>query len=207
MKKTILRTYKKKTQAQGKSFASNIYQRVFGNDDFAGEQAFVIELKVRIDAFGAADAKAVLGGKDRISARNKCYDAVLDQLDTIADAIEYRSNGDTSIAEDAGYEIVTETAARVVNYLAVPTGLKGEDVKTRKGVAKIAWKKDPNAVNYAILYQIEGETEWRNGTYSTRVSTLVQDLPSGKYVSFKVYSIGRNGLKSDTTEPITVLVS
>jgi hypothetical protein len=207
MKKTIMRTYRKKTQAQGNSFASNIYQRVFENEDFVGEQALVIELKERNDAFEAADAKAVLGGTDRTAARNKRYDAVMDQLDTTADAIEYRSNGDTSIAEAAGFEAITATPPRTVDYLSVPMGLKGKDVPTRKGVAKIGWKKDPDAVNYGIFFQVDGETEWQNGTFSTRVNTLVLGLPSGKYVSFKIYSIGRNGLKSDLTEPVTVLVS
>jgi hypothetical protein len=207
MRKSIMRTWRKKPQAQGNSFATNIYQRVFENDEFAGEQALVIELKVVNDAFEAADAKAVLGGSDRISARNKCYAALMEQLDDLADAIEYRAKGDTSIPEAAGFETPTDTAARTVTFLDVPKIVKAVDVQGRKGVAKITVKKDPDAVNYGFLSQVEGETEWQNGTYSTSVSKLITDLPSGKYVSFKVFSMGRNGLKSDTSEVATVLVS
>jgi hypothetical protein len=117
MKKSILRTWRRKTQAEGNSFANNIYQRVFENDDFAGEQASIIELKVRNSTFEAADAKALLGGTDRTAARNKCYAALMDQLDVIADAIEYRAKGDTTIPEAAGFETPSYKGAKELSKL------------------------------------------------------------------------------------------
>jgi hypothetical protein len=207
MKKSILRTWRRKTQAEGNSFANNIYQRVFENDDFAGEQASIIELKVRNSTFEAADAKALLGGTDRTAARNKCYAALMDQLDVIADAIEYRAKGDTTIPEAAGFETPSVSSSQPVTFLEVPTILKVEDIQGRKGAVKITLKKDPNAVNYAFMTQAEGETEWQNGTYRTSVKSILTDLPSGKYVAIKAFNIGRNGLKSEPTEAVTVLVS
>jgi hypothetical protein len=57
------------------------------------------------------------------------------------------------------------------------------------------------------MTQAEGETEWQNGTYRTSVKSILTDLPSGKYVAIKAFNIGRNGLKSEPTEAVTVLVS
>jgi hypothetical protein len=207
MKKAIMRTFRKKTQAEGNSFASNIYNRTVKNDVFGTEQPLIVELKTRNDAFEAADAIAILGGTDRTAARNKCYLAVMEQLDSIADCIEFRSNGDTALAEAAGFETVTAKTPQVIDFLEAPTGLLVEDLPTRKGTCKTSWKKDPNATNYGILFQVEGETNWQNGTYSSSSSSLMSGLPSGKYITFKVYSIGRKGLKSDPSEPFTALIS
>lgn len=91
----------------------------------------------------------------------------------------------------------------------MPTGLKAEDVRGRKGFAKVGWDNDPDAVSTAVMWQVQGEADapWQNGTYSTANTTLVSDLPSGKYIAIKIYSTGRKGLKSDMTEPVIVLVS
>ncbi len=207
MKKTIMRTFRKKSQAEGNSFASSIYNRTVKNDDFAPEQALIVELKTRNNAFETADAVAILGGTDRTAAKNKCYAVLMDQLDNIADSIEFRSNGDTALGEAAGFETVTAKSTQVVDFLEAPTGLIVEDVPARKGTCKTSWKKDPNATNYGILYQVEGETVWQNGTYSSSSSTIVSGLPSGKYIAFKVFSIGRKGLKSDASESFTALIS
>lgn len=208
MKKTIRRSYKNGSQAKGYEVGANVYQRMNGNAQFANEQPLVDALKVTKGLYEAAKADASTGDSIKIGIKNDCFKALMVQLDLVADAVEAKANGDFKIAQEAGFETLS-TTRRSIDFLEMPTGLKAEDVRGRKGFAKVGWDNDPDAVSTAVMWQVQGEADahWQNGTYSTANTTLVSDLPSGKYVAIKIYSTGRKGLKSDATEPVVVLVS
>ena len=208
MKKTILRTYKTGPQEKGYSLGSNVYQRMNNNAQFANEQLLIDVLKIRKEALEIAKGEASSGDTIKIGIKNVCYKAFIAQLDKVADAVEIKADGDTKIAQDAGFETVS-TTKRSIDFLETPTGLVAADVRGRKGFIKVGWDNDPDSVTTAVLFHVLGEEDapWQNGTYSTASSTLLSGLPSGKYVAVKIYSMGRKGLKSDVTEPVTVLVS
>ena len=165
-------------------------------------------MKTSKDAYEAAKGDAVTRDTIKIAVKNDAYKAFIVQLDIVADAVDIKAKGDVKIAQDAGFE-TRSTTPRSIEFLETPTGLKAEDVRGRKGFIKVGWNYDPDSVNTAIEYQVLGEADapWQNGTYSTASSTLLSGLPSGKYIAVRIYSMGRKGLKSDTTEPFTVLVS
>ncbi len=208
MKKTIRRSYKNGSQAKGYEVGANVYQRMNGNTQFANEQLLVDALKAAKELYEAAKGNASTGDFIKIGIKNDCFKTFIVQLDLVADAVDAKANGNIKIAQDAGFDIVS-TTRRSIDFLEMPTGLKAEDVKGRKGFIKVGWDNDPDVVSTAVMWQVQGEADapWQNGTYSTASSTLVSDLPSGKYVAIKVYATGRKGLKSDVTEPVVVLVS
>lgn len=208
MKKTLRRSYKNGSQAKGYEVGANVYQRMNGNAQFANEQLLVDALKVTKELYEAAKGDASTGDSIKVGIKNDCYKAFIAQLDLVADAVEAKANGNFKIVQDAGFDTLS-TTKRSIDFLEMPTGLTAEDVRGRKGFIKISRDNDPDSVSTAIEYQVQGEADapWQNGTYSTANTTLLSGLPSGKYVAVRIYSTGRKGLKSDTTEPVVVLVS
>ena len=205
MKKIIKRGYKRMTQDKAISFANVVYLRMKDAAQFADFTANVTELKVRNTAFEVADGNAADGGKKLTIVKNECFDAMIEQLDEVADQIEYIAKGNEKLALDAGFELVSEVKS--INAIAPPTGLKAENNVDRSGVVNLKWKMDKNVVNYGIEYQKEGETAWRNGTFSTSSSAILAGLEAGFYYNIRIYANGRKQLKSDTTDYVTVLVS
>ena len=208
MKRTIRRSYKIGSQAKGYELGTNVYQRMNGNAQFADEQLLVDALKVTKGLYEAAKADASTGDSIKIGIKNDCYKAFIAQLDLVADAVDIKANGVVKIAQEAGFDTLSDTR-RSIDFLEMPTGLTAEDVKGRKGFIKVSRKNDPDSLSTAIEYQVQGEADapWQNGTYSTANTALVSGLPSGKYVAVRIYSMGRKGLKSDTTDAVVVLVS
>ena len=205
MKKIIKRSYKRMKQDKANSFANVIHQRMKDDPQFAHLLPAVTELKTRNTAFELADANAADGGKKLTIIKNECFQAMLDQLDEVADGVEFMAKGDTKIALDAGFELVAEP--RSINSIATPTGLTAEDNKDYTGYVNVKCKPDKDVVNYGIEYQKAGATTWQNGTTSTSSSVTLTGLEAGAYYNVRIYANGRKGLKSDPTVPVTVLVS
>jgi hypothetical protein len=74
------------------------------------------------------------------------------------------------------------------------------------GAIKASWKEQAGAINYGILYQVDGETEWRNGTYTTSKEVVLSGFKSGTIVWIKVYAMGTREIKSDASDPVSVTV-
>jgi hypothetical protein len=208
MKRTIRRSYKNGSQVKGYEVGVNVYQRMNGNTQFANEQLLVNALKVNKELYEGAKADASTGDSIKVGIKNDRFKDFMAQLDLVADAVEAKANGDFKIAQEAGFDTLSDTR-RSIDFLEMPTGLTAEDVKGRKGFIKVSRKNDPDSISTAIEYQVQGEADapWQNGTYSTASTALVGGLPSGKYVAVRIYSTGRKGLKSDTTDAVVVLVS
>ena len=51
-------------------------------------------------AFEAADGNAADGGKKLILIKNECFEAMIEQLDEVADQIEYVAKGNEKLALD-----------------------------------------------------------------------------------------------------------
>ena len=205
MKKIIKRSYKRMAQDKASSFANVVYLRMKDDTQFADFTVNVTELKVRNTAFEVAAGNAADGGRKLTIIKNECHDAMIEQLDEVADQIEYVAKGNEKMALDAGFELVSE--AKSVNAIAPPTDLKAENNVDRSGVVNLKWKIDKNVVNYGIEYQKEGETVWRNGTSSTSSTAILAGLEAGFYYNIRIYANGRKQLKSDATDYVTVLVS
>jgi hypothetical protein len=128
---------------------------------------------------------------------------VIDQLIDLADSVEKLAKGDDVVVIAAGFEVRPEPVA--IKEISTPTNLSIVNAP-KTGEVKLTWKRDYGVVNYGILYQIQGEIEWKNGTYSTTREAILSGFVPGTIVNAKIYALGHRGLKSDATEPVSVMV-
>lgn len=203
MVRMISRDFKKYPQEKLSSFSASIAQRMTTDERFVAFRVSVDELKVLNDALATAASNAVNRDKEMIAIKAKCMDNVNSKLDIIAVNIELVANGDDVLVMASGFELYKKPTK--LTQLLPPTDLKAindPDV----GAIKVSWKEQVGAVNYGILYQLEGETEWRNGTYTTSKEIVLTGFKSGANVSVKVYAMGTREIKSVACEPVSVWV-
>lgn len=203
MKKIILRSFKKMPQGKLNSFATIIATRMAENTLFSTFKPQVDELKALNDAFTTALANASNGGREFTAIKDRCMIAVVEQLDNLADDVDKLAKGDEVIVFAAGFEV--RKTPEPIDELSTPKNFTLLNAP-KTGEIKAKWKAQGGVVNYAIEYQIKGEQEWKNSTYTTSSEIILKGFEMGTYVSVKVCGIGRKGLKSDFTEPATVLV-
>lgn len=205
MKKIIKRGFKRMTQDKANSFANVVYQRMKDDPQFLSLLPVVTELKVRNTAFEVAAANAADGGKKFTMIKNECFEALINQLDDVADHVEFLAKGDEKMALDAGFELIA--AAKSVMDIVMPVVLKAENDPDHTGVALFKLQVDKNAVTTNVEYQKMGDTAWQNGAFTTSSTATVKVAEVGITYNFRFYSNGRKGLQSDKTESVMVLVS
>ena len=203
MVRMISRDFKKYSQVKLSGFSASIVLRMTSDLRFAAFNKDIDELKILNEALATAASDAVNRDKQMIAIKNKCMSAVNEKLDVIAVNIELMANGDEILVMASGFELYKKSTP--ITQLLAPTGLELVNDPVA-GSIKASWKEQPGAINYGILYQIEGETIWRNGTYTTSRDVVLSGFESGSYVSVKIYAMGTREMKSDTTEPVGVWV-
>ena len=128
----------------------------------------------------------------------------MDAIDKVADGIESMPDCDDNLVRAAGFTPVK--ASESVSDLPMPKGLYAVN-DARSGSIKTGWQAEPHSVNTAIETQIKGETTWQNGTYSTSSrNNILSGFTPGTWVNVRIYHIGTRGLKSEYSEPVSVLV-
>ena len=206
MKDIVSRAYRRLSHGDAKGFSTTLYLKMSNNPLFAVLKPMTEDMKAANDVLEVAIANAKEGGKASTIAKKESFDVVIEKMDELAIEVNRIAKEDEKVVLASGFE-VKSAVNRSVDDLEMPTNLKAEDIPSKKGQAKVTFKRDANAVNTALEYQVQGETVWQSGIFSTSSSAILTGLPSGKYISVRVYSLGRKGLKSDTTEAVTVLVS
>jgi hypothetical protein len=203
MVRMISRDFKKYPQVKLSSFSASIAQRMSTDIRFASFLVSIDELKVLNDALTSAASNAVNRDKEMVAIKTKCMKAVSEKLDVIAVNLELLANGDEILVMASGFELYKKPTK--LTQLLAPIDLKVVN-DPEVGAIKASWKEQAGAVNYGILYQLEGEEIWRNGTYSTSKEVVIPGFKSGSFVLVKVYAMGTREMKSDATEPVGVWV-
>jgi hypothetical protein len=203
MVRMISRDFKKYPQVKLSGFSSSIAQRMSDDARFSNFTLMIDELKVLNLALSTAASNAVNRDKEKIAIKSKCMNAVCEKLDVIAVNIELMANGDEVLVMASGFELYKKPTA--LTQLLAPTGLVVVN-DPEVGAIKANWKEQAGAVNYGILYQLDGETEWRNGTYTTSREIVLSGFKSGSIIWVKVYAMGTREIKSTTCEPVSVMV-
>jgi hypothetical protein len=200
----ILLSYKRLSQAELNTFATTVGQKMTDNVQFAPFKNYVEELKATNYLFAVALANAKRGSQEQVAVKNDCLTTVIRCLDRLAHEVNGLADGDTKIGLASGFDVVKSTPT-VVTDISMPTNLTVRNAEAT-GTLKLTWTGNAAAVNYGIEYQVKGEEIWRNGTYSTSQSALLSGLPSGEVVAVKVRGLGRKQMKSEWTEPVSMIV-
>jgi hypothetical protein len=126
-------------------------------------------------------------------------------LDALAHGVTGLAKGDVRVARAAAFD--TPKERKSINEILLPTGLKATNIDDHTGWANVKWDKNTDIVNTGVEYQKKGEPDWKQGPFITGSSTILTGLEAGAYHYVRIYFNGRKGLRSDTTEPVMVLVS
>jgi hypothetical protein len=204
MTMNVSQAYKRKPQAEQLSFASTVWQKMHDDDQFKHLSNEVTILGTNTAAFTAATAAAQGGNDAQKAAKKVCLTDMIDALDILAVHVNLLAKGDELIIKAAGFEV--KKMAKSVTEVAMPTDVKVKN-EDRMGEISSTWKGSSAAVNYGLRYRIEGETEYKNGVYATACAATITGLPPKTYVDVCVQAMGTKSLKSEWTEPVTVLVS
>jgi hypothetical protein len=208
MAKVKVLAYKKLPQD---SLATNVHNSVdlmTADAQFASAAAEVTEMKTRCTVYENALRENLVGGRMTTILKNDCKKALLQQMDVVAQLVNFISKGSELVILAAGFDI--SKPAQRYSELETPILLSATNEKAT-GVVTIYFEKVGGAVNYGIEHRIvvEGETlsVWKNGEYSTRAKCRITGLEAGKYYQFRIRAIGNNSLVSDWSNTEEVLVS
>ena len=203
--------FKKLSQAELISFSSTVYESMSSKNQYLDFKPLVDALKSKNADLTAAVANAQLGGKDRVSLKNKCLAAVTKHLEKLANEVEDLANDaeNSSIITESGYKLrnTTKTDKPPVTEIKTPTNLSVLNIVDKPGAVRLRWKEVDNAINYAIQHKKKDETAWKNGNYNNNPEFVFNDLELGSQYDFQVCSLGPNSLKSYWTAPVTVWIS
>lgn len=209
---TILLSHKSLDQYEIKIRAEIHFNKMDGNPLYAAFQVLVTQLKATIDRYSVALTNAAGGSTEDKKIRLRVRTELDDVITTLGRTLELKANElpeveGRTLVDGAGFELRQPPARKNLTFLEKPTNLVAVDVLGFAGTVKVSWKKNADTINIGIEFQLTNDGAWQNGTFSTGKTTLLTGLPSGTYVNIKIYGIGRNGLKSDVTDFVTVLVS
>jgi Fibronectin type III domain len=186
------------------SFASSVGELMTNDLRFAPFAPEVALLKASNTAFTVSIAVANRGSEAQKAACQACKVATIEALDVLAFAVNAFSKGDEQIIKAAGFD--TKKAAKSINEVPTPTNVTAKN-DDRSGEASAKWKGNTAAVSYNVFYRAEGETDYKIGTHATACSAVLKGLTPKTYYDICIQAVGRKGLISEMTDPVTVLVS
>jgi hypothetical protein len=200
----IIYSFKHYAQSNIGVFANTIVQNMTNDAQFSSLKPQVDALKLTLEAFNVALANASKGGKDRIEEKNTCLIKLVTHLVQVALYVDLLAEGNEKVITASGYEL--RKPGKTTDKVSKPENLivKNNEVS---GAIDLSWETVNGAVNYAIEHQVKGEIEWRNGKYSTRKDITLNGYEAGKYVDFRIRTLGRNGLESEWTAAVGVWVA
>ena len=189
------------------TYVANSATLMAADPQFVSLTAQVAELKTRNEAFRAALAESVNGGRLTTIAKNKCKAAVLEQMSNICLLVEMLANGDEGVILAAGLGV--RKAPTKVTALDAPTVLKITNVPT-PGIVTAQLAKVEGATNYGIERRMvvpDTDPVWQNGDYSSSLKMELKGFESGKTYQIRFRAIGSKGLVSDWSAVQELLVS
>jgi hypothetical protein len=204
MKKIVSLSFRKYGEADLAQFATNIVNRMKADAQFSTLMTYVDGLSVCDTAFDLAVSNALDGGSLLVKEKNRKMAELKDQLEVVAIQVEGLAKEDEDVVLAAGFKL--KRASEPINDVSEPTGLKV--VKGDKpGSIKVTWEAVPGAINYGIETRLAGETQWRNGDYSSARSTVLTGFDLGAHVYIQVRTYGRKGLVSGWSQEIDAWIS
>jgi hypothetical protein len=183
---------------------SNRVQLLMSKDaQFDSLRADVDKLKLDYETYSLALAMAAGRATLAINERNNKRDILTTRLLIIAKLVEILAGDDENIAVAAGFEV--RKAPQSIDKITPPSNFTviNDDVST---AVLLKWKAGEGAVQYSIKHRVQGEAEWKNGSYTTACSIVLKGFELGSYVEFCACSTGRKEMKSDYTPPMGVWI-
>jgi hypothetical protein len=200
---SISLSFKRLSDSAFDVFSNRVHLLMSKDAQFDSLTAEVAKLKVDYDSFSLALAIATGRATLAIKERNDKRDVLITRLLIIAKLVEIMAGDDENVAIAAGFELRKKSES--IDKITPPTNFTAvnDDVST---AVLLKWKAGEGALQYAVKHRVKGETEWKNGSYTTSCSIVLSGFELGSYVEFCVCSTGRKEMKSDYTAPMGVWI-
>lgn len=184
-------------------FSNRVHVLMSKDAQFDSLRAEIDKLKLDYDSFSLALAMSAGRATLVIKEKNDKRDVLTTRLLVIAKLVEILAGDDENVAIAAGFDI--RKVPQPIDKITPPSSFTviNDDVST---AVLLKWKAGEGAVQYCIKHRSQGETEWKNGSYTTACSIVLKGFELGKFVEFSVCSTGRKEMKSDYTAPMGVWI-
>jgi hypothetical protein len=196
-------SFKRLTDSAFDVFANRVQLLMLKDAQFDSLKAEVDKLKLDYEAFSLALALAAGRATLAIKERNDKREVLNTRLLIIAKLVEILAGDDENVAIAAGFEL--RKAPQPIDKISPPSSFTVTNDAVSTAVL-LKWKAGEGAVQYAIKHRVQGETEWKNGSYTTACSIVLKGFAQGSYVEFCACSTGRKEMKSDYTPPMGVWI-
>lgn len=194
-------------QADLATFAQNVVNRMTEQPEYAAFLPKVQALQTQTNAFVTALAQSAQGGADRVVAKKEAMAAVMQSLNELADDLNYHATGQASWVVNAGFSAKESRSNRVKRNLLPPVSLRAVPQQVSGELELRYVLPEPRLVRITGLeYSLDNGVSWQNGTYSSGQVMRVQGLPSGKWVVFRLRSIGSQQRQSGWSEPLEMFL-
>jgi hypothetical protein len=188
------------------TFALDIHTRMLENAViFATPPVALSDFKTSIDALQTAQNETLMGGKIAFITRNEKRNEVRAALRKLANYVENIANEDPVSITLAGMPLKRRGPNRYT-FLDKPLALKGISIGNGKVVLR--WKK----VDYKRVYEVQyctdpiADNKWQQAPLISAANTIVDGLIRKEDYWFRVRACGSEGLVSEWSSPLRVLV-
>jgi hypothetical protein len=205
--KVLRGAFQRIRQAQLTVYVDNVVKRTLNHPNYAAVQAQVAALADDLQAYNNALTAALRGGVSETVSKDLVKARMLGSLDALCTAIEQQPLADAAFIAGAGLstwngrqgdtgEISPPRSIQVKS-----TGLRGQVQVT------ISDPKVSGTLNYAVEYSADNGATWTNGTYSSRRTFTVNNLPAGRDLKIRIRVLGTKARHSAWSELLTAAVA
>ena len=205
--KIARQAYRRIRQTDLATFADNVFNRTNGVPAYAAIQSAIMALADPLSRYKETLAASRNRGLSEVLAKNIAREELLEQLETVANAVESLASGNPQIIVDAGFSMQISTAQRYNGELPQPVILRAFSTGKKGEVRLVVDDIIPNAVlTHVIEYTIDKNGAWQNGYYNSRRSFTLKGLPNTTELWIHLKSVGHGESKSEWSEPVLVAV-
>jgi hypothetical protein len=183
------------------SFATSIINAMTGNASFPNPTPPLATVAADLAAYEAAEAQVVTRVKGAAVTRNAKLAALRTDLEHLMGSVQQVADATPanaqSIIEGAGFSIRKSASLTKGPLKAEPTGVPGS--------AKLVAKAVSHRASYEWQYSTDQKT-WTNAPASLQAKTVINGLPSGTTVYFRMRSVTKDG-EGAYTQVVPLLVS
>lgn len=202
----VARHYRRARQSALATFAESVLNRTQSNPAYQTLQPQVETLAVSLTTYRNALAAAQNHGRAEISAKNLARTDLRRRLHALAGALETLAADDPQLIFDAGFSTKQSTTVRLLQ-LPKPSILRAFSTG-KKGEIRVQVEDETpgSTLLYALEYSLSRDGGWQNGAYHNHLQFTVGDLPRADELWIRIRCLGRKGLKSEWSEPMSVSV-
>jgi uncharacterized protein (UPF0128 family) len=119
---------------------------------------------------------------------------------------ELTAKGEKWIIEAAGFDAI-DPKKTIVTALDTPTDVRVLNAANLSGALEISFKSVAHARYYNVLAMYEDEKEYRILANKTTTKVLLKGLIAKKRITIVICACGANGLMSELSESISIIIS